>query len=293
MKRLNRPNQDRTEDAHVLEMCGATMRRSEQLQLQGVNLAVRPGQLHALIGPNGAGKSTALAVLAGDLVPERGEALLNGHAARTLTARSLAKLRAVRLQHAQFPALYSAADCVALARWPHDEPRARSADIANRALAAFDAASLGDRLARSLSGGEQARVLFAKAAAQVWVSEPDAPRYLLLDEPTAALDWGQHVRVMQALKNLMAVQNIGVLWVAHDLNLVAAVADHVSLLAAGRLQCSGTVAEVMTEPNLRAVYGQGLARVPTPGGGFALVHNVTHTVAHNVNYDAEQNGVKA
>jgi iron complex transport system ATP-binding protein len=178
--------------------------RGDALILRDLSLAVEPGTLTALLGRNGAGKSTLLKVLAGEFhsrihagtAQVRGTLTLNGEPLAAFDAQRLARLRAV-LPQASHPAFsFSVEEIVLLGRYPH----ARHAgawsngdrDIACRALERAGASTLAGRDVTTLSGGERARVQFARVLAQLWPADGDgrdAPaRYLLLDEPTAALD---------------------------------------------------------------------------------------------------------
>ncbi|MFT4100686.1 MAG: ATP-binding cassette domain-containing protein [Burkholderiaceae bacterium] len=168
------------------------VRRAGRWVLDDVSLALAPGRVSMLIGPNGAGKSTLLRVLAGTLVPERGEARLDGQALRRWTLAQLAARRAVLPQSMELAFRVTVAELVMIGRPPRRGVRGRGARIGAGAdtaasvsigaeapppptddellasvLAATETAAMRDRIYQELSGGEQARVQLARALAQL------------------------------------------------------------------------------------------------------------------------------
>jgi iron complex transport system ATP-binding protein len=153
------------------------------------------------------------------------------------------------------PGAFRVADLVALGLGRTPMAPQDGADIVARALAATGVANLADRPMARLSGGERARAHFARALAQIAAGRRAGQgRYLLLDEPTAALDIAHQVSVMRAAR-AAALDGAGVLVVLHDLNLAAAFADRAALLHDGRLSALGPPADVFTARGLSDVYG--------------------------------------
>ena len=255
-----------------------TVRADQATLLAAVSVAVIPGQVIAVVGPNGAGKSTLLRALAGDLTPAGGEIALGGRALQHWRAADAARVRAVLLQHAAIDFAFTAFEVALLGRAPHSASvsRTRNLAIAGAALAAADAAHLRARLYPTLSGGERQRVQLARALAQIWDVAPDAPRYLLLDEPTAALDLAHQHRLLQRLRE-WARRGAGVLLVLHDLNLAATYADRVLVLRGGRALASGTAAEALTPAVIEAAFDVRVALVHVPELGRPLF--VAHAIA--------------
>lgn len=223
--------------------------------LRGVDIELKPGQLHAVIGPNGSGKSTLLKLLSGELRLHSGQITLNQKVLRQWNALQQAQQRAVLPQsdHLQFS--FSAEQVVNLGRMPClKRSQEKERQIVADALRTTDALHLADRDYPTLSGGERARVQLARILAQVWEPVEFGPRYLLLDEPTANLDLSHQHLCLQSAKTF-ASQDAGALIVVHDPNLALAYADQVILLCCGEVIATGTPEQVLTVENLQRVYG--------------------------------------
>ena len=249
-----------------------TVRAGEATLLAGVSAAVVPGSVLAVVGPNGAGKSTLLHALAGDARPAAGDVLLDGRPLHSWRPEALARVRAVLGQSSALGFAFTALEVVLLGRAPHagTVSRARDLAIASAALAAAGAATLRARSYPTLSGGEQQRVQLARALAQVWDVGPQAPRYLLLDEPTAALDLAHQHRALLRARD-WAQRGAGVLVVLHDLNLAATYADRILVLRAGRSIACGPPAEVLTPAVIETAFEVSAALVASPDGRPLIV----------------------
>lgn len=218
--------------------------------VDGVSLAFEPGRLIGIIGPNGAGKSTLVRALLG-LIPYRGHIALDGQEitglSRSRIARELAYLPQGQTLH--WP--LSVERLVGLGRLPHLAPMSRISAgdqaIIDRAMERADVAHLCGRIATELSGGERARVLLARALAV------DA-RGLIADEPLASLDPGHQIDVMELLRGEARTGAL-VVTILHDLTMAARYCDRLLLLDRGRLVADGAPLEVLSEANLRSVYG--------------------------------------
>ncbi len=240
---------------------GLTVHIGRRRLLDGVDVELRAGELLAVVGPNGAGKSTLLSVLAGDRAPDAGQVLVRGRPIGAYRPRELARLRAVMPQQSVQQFAFTVREVVALGRapWPAG-PDPDAAVVA--ALADTQTAELADRTFLTLSGGEQSRVTLARVLAQ---RTPIA----LLDEPTAALDI-RHQQLVLRLARQLAAAGHAVLAVWHDLHL-AARADRVLLLAAGRVRAVGRPAEVLTADLLGEVYRHPVRVLTDPRDGRPLV----------------------
>lgn len=219
---------------------------SEKRVLGPVSVSIEEGQWVGLIGPNGAGKSTMLKVAVG-LVEKTGEfRLSNGndrHAGRDI---------AWMPQRPTMPEHMGVADYVMLGRSPHIgflgvEGPADHRSVGT-AIARLDLDEFARRPLGTLSGGEAQRAVLARALAQ------EAP-ILLLDEPTANLDVGHAVEVMEVIGGLTRDEGLTVVTAIHDLTLAGRFCERLVLLGDGVVMADGTPAEVLTESKLRPHYG--------------------------------------
>jgi iron complex transport system ATP-binding protein len=218
--------------------------------LNGISLSLSSGHLVALVGPNGAGKTTLLRALAG-LIPSDGTIQVGGEALSSLSLRERAKrfgyLPQGHMVHWPLPAR----DIVALGRYPHgatDPARLppRDAEAVLRAMQAVDVMEFAERRVTELSGGERSRVALARVLAV------EAP-IILADEPTASLDPRHQIDVMKRLR-AAADRSVLVIVVTHDLGLAARFADHVLVLADGRLAAQGAPEQALSEQVMANVF---------------------------------------
>ena len=215
-----------------------------------------PGRVTAILGPNGAGKSTLLAALSGQRRLTQGEVQLDGRPILDCGAAALAVRRALMPQESAVAFDFSARDIVALGRYPHrSAPHAQERGIVDAAMTLTGVSALAQRVLNTLSGGEKARVHLARALAQLWAPRPDgATRWLLLDEPTAALDLA-HQHAAMRLVRARAAQGRGVIAVLHDLNLALRYADDVVVLGGSAGVHGGLAAQVLSPALIEQVWG--------------------------------------
>jgi iron complex transport system ATP-binding protein len=224
--------------------------------LAGIDLAIGRGELFGLIGPNGAGKSTLVKALM-QLLPHSGEVRLDGDSLGAMSARDRARRLAYLSQDDRLQWPIRVRDLVALGRHPYrgswwrggQDARAHHSDqeAIEQALEATDVASLRERRADELSGGERARARLARVLAV-------QAEVLLADEPVAALDPMHQLRVMELLR-ARCRSGQTVIVVLHDLTLASRFCDRLLLLDQGRAVASGDVETVLSGANLRSVYG--------------------------------------
>jgi iron complex transport system ATP-binding protein len=229
--------------------------------LDDVSIHVAPGETVAILGENGAGKTTLLRALAGDRQPsgarQNGEVTLAGRPIGDWSLSERARLRAVLPQRPELAFAFNAREVAGFGRYAHHGGWRSAEDqrIADAALRLTDAFHLAEREVTTLSGGEQARVHLASVFAQLWDVQSASPRFLLLDEPTAALDLAHQHRLLETAHEFAHTRAIGVVAILHDLNLAAMYADRVVVLRRGTLIAQGTPAEVL-QP---ATIGDGFA----------------------------------
>lgn len=219
-----------------------------QRVLGPLSLDVADGEWLGLIGPNGAGKSTLLKTAVGAVAHE-GTVSMSGRAPR----RGLDV--AWMPQRPHLPDEMGVADYVMLGRTPHLRYLAaetkHDVDTVYTALEKLDLSGFARRPLGTLSGGEAQRVVLARALAQ------EAP-VLLLDEPTASLDLGHAVEVLDVVDELRRIESLTVVTAAHDLTLAGRYAERLVLVNMGSVVADGSPTEVLTEDNLRAHYGAGI-----------------------------------
>ncbi|MSR22508.1 MAG: ABC transporter ATP-binding protein [Gemmatimonadetes bacterium] len=225
-------------------------RRNASAALDGVSLRVPSGCLYAILGPNGSGKSTLMRALLGTLPLESGSAALDGRTVNAWTRAEIARAVGVvpQIESVAFP--ISVREMVGMGRYPHLRPLGREG-VSDRlkvqeALRECDVESLVDRDVSTLSGGEAQRVRIARALAQ-------APRALILDEPTASLDVRHEMEILRLLRR-WADSGITVVLITHRLNAASRFADRLLLLSRGRVAAEGTPNEVLREDILESVY---------------------------------------
>lgn len=219
--------------------------------LKNINLEIRKGEILALLGPNGSGKSTLLRTLSGTLVPRSGTVTLDGRSLHSISAPERARLVSVVPQHALMPPAFTVWETVLLGRTPYinflGQVSACDEEIARSALQKVDALALQDRYIGELSGGEQQRVLLARALAQ-------AAPILLLDEPTTFLDLAHQMSLLDLVHRLVGEQGLTVVIALHDLNLAARYADRVALLVDGCLAALGDPRQVLQPETIAQAY---------------------------------------
>ena len=221
----------------VAQLTAARKRYGAVDALDGVDLAVHPGELVALLGPNGAGKTTAVSLLLGLTSPDSGRATLFGQAPQTLAARQRS---GVMLQSAGVPDTLSVLELITLTRSYYPDPLS----IADTVLAAGIVDLLRRRYGK-LSGGQQRRVQFALALC-------GRPQMLFLDEPTTGLDIEARQALWAAMRACVAA-GCAVLLTTHYLEEAEALADRVVVLAHGRVVADGSVGEVRARVSQRRI----------------------------------------
>jgi iron complex transport system ATP-binding protein len=244
---------------------GLTVERGGRAILGDVSFGLESGTFVALVGANGAGKSTLLSVLAGLLKPDRGEVALDGVPLAGLDRRELARRRAFLPQNPRAEWPISVERLVALGLTPQlpafgglpggFEPRL------TQAIEACDLAAHRLQPATTLSGGELARAMLARAL----VGDPEI---LIADEPMTGLDPRHAMDTVARLQGLAVVGKL-VIAAVHDLTLAARYSTHLMALREGQLAAFGPAAEVLTPELLRRVFDVE-ARVSGKGRGTVV-----------------------
>ncbi|MDO9406023.1 MAG: heme ABC transporter ATP-binding protein [Polaromonas sp.] len=246
-------------DAASLTATGAGVRLQHKTLLQATSAEFQAGQVTVILGPNGAGKSTFMSLLTGQRAPSEGQVRMAGRALQDCPAQELARYRAFVAQETQVAFDFTVREVVELGRYPHRRrPSPVEIGIPDLAMQATAVEHLADRPLNTLSGGEKARVHLARALAQVWESPADLTghrtRWLLLDEPTAALDLRHQHRMLLLARRWADVHGVGVVAVLHDLNLALRYSDRCLVLQDGQLVASGLTGDVLTPQRISDVW---------------------------------------
>ena len=232
--------------------------------VEAVNLALAQGEWLSLLGANGSGKSTLLRVMSRILRPQAGVVLLDGRDIHQLAPAAAARKLALLPQQQILPEGLTVHQLVSLGRSPHQpwwqwELDAAGQEQVANALHWTELEPYRDRPVAALSGGERQRAFLALALAQ-------APKVLLLDEPTTFLDLHYQLQLLELLKRLNQQQGLSIITVLHDINLAARYSDRLALLRQGHLWNVGPPAAMLTPDHLRAVFDIEVALMQTPVG---------------------------
>ena len=227
------------EEATVLEV--REVRKSYQGAplLRGISFRLARGETACLLGPSGSGKSTLLRIIAGLEPPEAGQVLWEGEDMAQVAPHARG-FGLMFQEYALFPHR-NVLENVAFGLRMQNLPKAEIEMRAREALARVDLAEFSQRKVTDLSGGEQQRVALARALAP-------RPRLLMLDEPLGSLDRGLRDQLLADLRRILALYRTPALYVTHDQQEALAIADRLLLIHDGRIQHSGTPAEVYADP---------------------------------------------
>lgn len=232
-----------------------------------IAFALTPGEVMCVLGPNGGGKTTLFRTLLGLLEPHAGDVLLRGRPLRELSRTEVARTIGYVPQGHNAYFAFTVRQFVLMGRTARVSafatPGAADRRIADQALESLGIAALAERPINEVSGGERQLALVARALAQ-------EPRLLVMDEPTASLDFGNQVRVLERILSL-ASSGIAILFSSHDPDHAFLGARRALLLGEGRLLELGPPAEVIRAETLRRLYGVEVRVVRMPDGGHACL----------------------
>jgi iron complex transport system ATP-binding protein len=218
--------------------------------LKEINLEIGMGEVLSIVGPNGSGKSTLLKCINRILKPKQDAILIDGQDTRKLNLRELSRLMGYVPQSSTNSFPFTVFDVVMMGRKPyiHWSIGEHDNEIVAQMLDFFGIGHLAMRHFNELSGGEQQKVIIARALAQ-------QPKLMLLDEPTSALDIRHQLEILCILKSLAQSKERSVIVTMHDLNLASRFSDRMLMLKKGEIYALGTPEAVLTEKNIEEVYG--------------------------------------
>ena len=246
-----------------IEGRGLTIGYPDRTVGSGLDVALSTGEVLALLGPNGGGKTTLLKTLLGLLKPKAGEVRLGDKPLDNYSIRERARVVAYVPQVHISTFAFTVETVVLMGRTAHgslfSRPSGQDRAVAQAALARFGIAALASRPYTMISGGERQLVLLARALAQ-------EPQFIVLDEPTASLDFGNQGKVMREIRAL-AKSGHGVLFTTHDPNHALRAADRAYLLREGTRIADGPVATVFNREQLEALYRATVERLTDRASG--------------------------
>jgi iron complex transport system ATP-binding protein len=251
----------------ILEARDLVIGYSERTVGRDLNVRLKIGEVLALLGPNGSGKTTLLKTLLGLLPPKGGEVWLAERPLYSYASRERAQLLAYVPQshHATFA--FSVETIVLMGRTAHgglfSRPSRRDREVTAQVLDRFGIAHLAERPYTMISGGERQLVLLARALAQ-------EPQFVVLDEPTASLDFGNQGKVMAEIRAL-AQSGHGVLFTTHDPNHAMRVAHRAFLMREGMRLAEGPIEAVLKRDQLEELYRAPVEEVSDGGGRIAFL----------------------
>jgi len=218
--------------------------------LKDVEMEVELGQMLSIVGPNGSGKSTLLKCINRILKTKQNTVLIDGKDASKLNLKEVSRIMGYVPQSSTSTFPYTVFDVVLMGRKPYVRWSLsdRDNDIVADMLDFLGISHLAMRHFNELSGGEQQKVIIARALTQ-------QPQLLLLDEPTSSLDIRHQMEIMCILQSLAQSKERSVIVSMHDLNVASRFTDRMIMLKQGCIFAAGTPEAVLTEENIEAVYG--------------------------------------
>ena len=219
--------------------------------LKDISLRFKKGHLYGILGPNGSGKSTLLKVLSGILKKKYGEIYINDFDIKKLSIREIAKSLSVVEQTSILEFDFTVREIIKMGLYAHNGRFSlethQNKTMINGIINQFGLIELQDRRFNQLSGGEQQKVILARAIAQ-------RTKIIMLDEPTNHLDINYQIEFMDLLKNYVS-KGLIIIIILHDLNIASRYCDKVILLKKGEIKAFGNIEDIITKENIKLVYG--------------------------------------
>jgi ABC-type cobalamin/Fe3+-siderophores transport system ATPase subunit len=246
--------------------------------LRDISFALKPGTVTGIIGPNGSGKTTILRLLDGIVPPLSGEVILGGtQPLSRMKRKEIARHIAMVPQNGGVYHYQTVFQFAIQGRSPHLSllgfESTRDEEIALEALEMTQLTQYLDSRVSEISGGEKQRLLLARALAQ-------QTEILLLDEFTANLDINYQVELMRLVQRITRERNLATLVVSHEINLMGTFCDVVILMNEGTIRHQGSVREVLTEENLKQIFGLDFSIRSLPGEKVEVLPIINREIPH-------------
>ncbi|AEF81437.1 ABC transporter ATP-binding protein [Leadbettera azotonutricia] len=234
-----------------------------------LDFVLNRGEILCILGPNGSGKTTLFKTLLGFLPPLNGEILAGGENIKTWSRKKLAEKIAYVPQAHTPPFPYTVEDVILMGRTVrfdnHRNPQKKDYEKADEIMSLLGIGDFKYRLYTQISGGERQLVLIARALAQ-------EPEFLIMDEPASSLDFGNQMRLLKHIISLKET-GAGILMTSHHPDHVFLCASRVMLIREGKSFAAGTCDKVLTEENLKAVYGIDIKVISTAAGDGRIIRS--------------------
>lgn len=236
--------------------------------IEGISLQIEQGEAIGILGPNGSGKTTLLRMMAGELVPDRGEILLEGRSLSKLKPKARARRIAVLAQEMLGDTPFTVREMIEMGRYPYlsrfEMLSERDSQVVDQVLQQTNLLDIQHQRITQLSGGERQRVAIARALVQ-------EPQILLLDEPTTYLDIQAQWSLLEICKCWQREIDLTLVMVIHDLNMASLFCDRVLFLQNGKRVAEGPPKEVISTSLVEQVYGVSTVVIPHPHTGVPQV----------------------
>lgn len=250
----------------ILKISNLEFSYSSTPVLEDITMELTRSELVGIVGPNGTGKSTLIRCIDRILEPLGGSILLDEKDIKQMGMMEVAKKLGYVPQTISSIFPTTVFDTVLMGRRPHIGWRSSNSDRRKivEVLHLMEIEDIAMKEFNELSGGQQQKVLIARALAQ-------EAEMLLLDEPTSNLDIRHQIEVMEIIRDLIAKKEISAIMAVHDLNLASRYADRVIMMKGGRIFDAGYPPDVLTPENIRSVYGVHAEVINSNGGGPYIV----------------------
>ena len=249
----------------MLTIRGLGVSYRERRILNTIDMDLAAGEIMSIVGPNGAGKTTLLKCLVGIVSPREGTICIDDRDVARLNGNTRARHIGYMPQRSPSRFPMTVFDAVLMGRRPHMvwKPSRHDLEVVETVITAMNIHHIAFRDFDRLSGGEQQKVLLARAFVQ-------EAAYLLLDEPTSNLDLKHQFELMEMVAHMAAAESRGVMVAMHDLNLASRYSDRIAILSGGRICSIGSPLEVITPDMIKDVYGVAVAVTPFNGRPYIM-----------------------
>ncbi|MCS6821545.1 MAG: heme ABC transporter ATP-binding protein [Microscillaceae bacterium] len=238
-----------------IEVQNVSYQTKQRSILHDISLLIPEKTFTAILGKNGAGKSTLLRCIAGELSPQKGKIYIDNQAIEQYKPIELARKRAVLSQHTHISFPIQVKNLIALGRINFKETQQTQQAVLSQIMHLTQTEQLAELYYEQLSGGERQRVHIARTLAQLWHENPQNNRYLLLDEPTTALDVSFQHQLLDIIQHFAQKQHITVIAILHDINLAIRYAQNIVFLYQGNIIAQGEVNNLLQKEILEKVFG--------------------------------------